>query len=412
MSNAVVHTPWDRMRAHWSARSWLRTFHVVTGVPVALPACCAIVALFTVSVLLIWTIVVPLIGLLLIFWSVPLFTALQRGRFAAFLGVDIPPVPRRPGTGNPMKRLLLDVRSRSTWRQLAYHLLAPLISVIGFLGVVLAWSGGLVAAAFAVRLWAVGGTWRSAPLALLALALFVAGPWLAQATATLDLIAAEALLGPSLSEQLAQRVETLQESRAEVIDAADAERRRIERDLHDGAQQRLVSLAMNLGMARAAFTDLPAPAREAIAQAHEESKQALKELRDLVRGLHPAVLSDEGLDAALSGLATRAPFPVRLRVQVPERASPVIEAVAFFVISEALANVAKHAQASGAEVTARRDGDLLRLEVVDDGRGGAEPGGGTGLRGLAQRVGSVDGRLSIHSPRGGPTTISVELPCA
>ncbi len=169
---------------------------------------------------------------------------------------------------------------------------------------------------------------------------------------------------------------------------------------------------MNLGMARAAFTDLPGPARETISRAHEEAKQALKELRDLVRGLHPAVLSDEGLDAALSGLAARAPLPVRLRVEVPERASPTIEAVAFFVISEALANVAKHARASAAEVTARREGDLLLLEVTDDGRGGAEPDAGTGLRGLSQRVGSVDGRLSIDSPPGGPTTISVELPCA
>ncbi|WP_405147097.1 sensor histidine kinase [Sphaerisporangium sp. NBC_01403] len=412
MTHAEVATPWDKMRAHWSAPTWLRTFHVVTGVPIALAALFAVAGLALVSVLFAWTLVAPLVALPLLFWSARMFTRLQRARFAAFLGVDIPAVPRRPGTGNPAVRLFRDARTRSTWRQLGYHMLAPLISGAGFVAVVMVWSACLVAAALAVQVWSVGGGWRSAPLALLALALCVAAPWLARAITALDVIAAEALLGPSLSEQLALRVETLKESRAEVIDAADAERRRIERDLHDGAQQRLVSLAMNLGMARAAFTDLPGPARETISRAHEEAKQALKELRDLVRGLHPAVLSDEGLDAALSGLAARAPLPVRLRVEVPERASPTIEAVAFFVISEALANVAKHARASAAEVTARREGDMLLLEVTDDGRGGAEPDAGTGLRGLSQRVGSVDGRLSIDSPPGGPTTISVELPCA
>jgi signal transduction histidine kinase len=168
---------------------------------------------------------------------------------------------------------------------------------------------------------------------------------------------------------------------------------------------------MNLGMARATLTDIPEPAREVIAQAHEEAKQALKELRDLVRGLHPAVLNDEGLDAALSGLAARAPFPVRLRVDMRERASPTIEAVAFFVVSETLTNIAKHARASSAQVAVDRRGDLLHLTVFDDGRGGADLDGGTGLRGLAQRVGSVDGILHIDSPSGGPTTIRVELPC-
>nr|WP_225311862.1 histidine kinase [Microbispora cellulosiformans] len=186
----------------------------------------------------------------------------------------------------------------------------------------------------------------------------------------------------------------------------------MERDLHDGTQQRLVSLALNLGMARTAFTDLPDPARQVIVRSHEEAKQALKELRDVVRGLHPAVLNDQGLDAALSGLAARAPFPVRLSVDVPERASAVIEAVAFFVVSEALTNVAKHARASEADVTVRRDGDVLHLLVRDNGQGGAEPAKGSGLRGLAQRAGSVDGTLRIDSPSGGPTTIEVELPCA
>ncbi|MFC7649363.1 histidine kinase [Streptosporangium lutulentum] len=334
------------------------------------------------------------------------------------------PVLRLPGRGdpraatplrggNPLKRLLDEARTRSTWRQIGYHLTSPLISGIGFVMVVGAWSGSLVTAALAVRRWNLDGTWASvgvAQFALLSAALFVAGPWVVRGVAALDVIAAEALLGPSLSDELVLRVETLRESRAEVVDAADAERRRIERDLHDGTQQRLVSLAMNLGMARANLVDLPEPAREVIAQAHEEAKQALKELRDLVRGLHPAVLSDEGLDAALSGLAARAPLPVRLRVDIPERASPTIEAVAFFVVSETLTNIAKHARASSAQVTIDRRGDLLHLTIFDDGRGGAASTGNRAARpGPARRI---RGRRPAHrQPPGGPTTIRVELPC-
>jgi signal transduction histidine kinase len=240
-----------------------------------------------------------------------------------------------------------------------------------------------------------------------------------------DEAAGRALLGPSRGEALALRVESLARSRAEVLAATDAERRRIERDLHDGAQRRLVSLAMHLGMARASLTDAPEPVRQVIEQAHEEATEALAELRQLVRGLHPAVLDDRGLDAALSGIAATAPLPVGLAVDLTGRCSPAVEAVAYFVVSEALTNVAKHAGASRAEVRVDRAGDRLRIVVSDDGRGGAtlgpaDPldsggpganGGGTGLRGLAQRAAAVDGTLSVHSPPGGPTAITVELPC-
>jgi len=178
--------------------------------------------------------------------------------------------------------------------------------------------------------------------------------------------------------------------------------RRIERDLHDGAQQRLVSLAMNLGMARSAFTGAPEPVRRAIADAHEEAVLALSELREFIRGLYPAMLSHRGLVAALSGLAARAPLPVRLHVEVPRPASPSVEAVAYFIVSEALTNVAKHARATRAEVTVTRHGDVLCIAVTDDGSGGAvladsdgaesATGTGTGLRGLAQRAAAVDAR--------------------
>ncbi|MGW0809606.1 sensor histidine kinase [Nonomuraea sp. NPDC002799] len=379
----------------WSARAWLDTAHVMIGLPVG----ALLGGLTLVSVA-----VPPLLRT-----GMPWFNRVQRSRFEAFAGVRIP-VAESPGR----------LRSPATLRQIGYHVLSPFVSAVAAFLVAAAWGGAVVGLlaflppqlqrpplefVFDLRDQRVLSVFMAAGLVLLLLA-----PLLARAMAALDLSIARTLLGPSRSE-LGQRIETLTESRAGVIDAADAERRRIERDLHDGAQQRLVSLAMNLGLARATLTDLPEPAREAIVRAHEEAKQALKELRDFVRGLHPAVLNDQGLDAALSGVAARAPFPVRLRVDIERRTTPTIEAVAFFIVSEALTNIAKHAAATRAEVSVRREHDRLHVLVYDDGCGGARPDGGTGLRGLAQRVDAVDGTLRLSSPLGGPTTIEVDLPC-
>jgi signal transduction histidine kinase len=307
---------------------------------------------------------VAVLVLVLVPWLVQGLSALQRDRLRATLGAEIPTPVR------PLER---------TGHQLAYHLLAL------FTGV----GGGLL------------------------VPLFPVAPGLAGRVTRADERMARALLGPGRRESLAQRVESLARSRADLVAAADAERRRIERDLHDGAQQRLVSLAMNLGMARERFESEPEPIRQVIAAAHDEAVLALTELREFIRGLHPAVLNDRGLDAALSGLAARAPLPVRLRVDVPEPAAPGVEAVAYFIVSEAITNVVKHAQATRAEVTATRAGDVLRITVTDDGHGGAVPsaGDGTGLRGLEQRAAAVDGTLSIDSPPGGPTVITAELPC-
>jgi signal transduction histidine kinase len=163
-------------------------------------------------------------------------------------------------------------------------------------------------------------------------------------------------------------------------------------------------------MARAQTTSLD-EAHQAIAAAHEETKAALAELRNLVRGLHPPVLEDRGLDAALSGVAARMPIPVRLTVDVPRRPPPTIEAVAYFVVSEGLTNITKHAQASQAGVLVQQDGDRLHVIVTDDGVGGADPASGSGLAGLARRAESVDGTLDLASPPGGPTLLTVDLPC-
>ncbi|MGH6657036.1 MAG: sensor histidine kinase, partial [Actinocrinis sp.] len=188
----------------------------------------------------------------------------------------------------------------------------------------------------------------------------------------------------------------------------------IERDLHDGAQQRLMSLAMNLGLARKtlrASSGVPDEAMRVIVEAHEQAKEAMTELRDLVRGLHPAVLDDRGLDAALSGIAARSAVPVRLAVALDRPLPPSVETVAYFLVSEALANVAKHSNASEATVEVRAGADLLFVRIADDGVGGADPLRGTGLAGLAQRVASVDGALRVSSPIGGPTVLTAELPC-
>jgi len=200
-------------------------------------------------------------------------------------------------------------------------------------------------------------------------------------------------------------------SRARVLAAGDDARRRVVRDLHDGAQQRLVSLAMTLGRAKNRLGDKEPAVRTLIEEAHSEAMQAIAEIRDLTRGLHPPVLTDRGLDAALSAVAARSPVPVRLSVDVQPRPSLTIESIAYFVVTEALANVAKHAEAAQAEVRVTRVGDVLRVEVRDDGQGGADPAGGSGLRGLTDRVAGVDGRLTVDSPPGGGTTLIAEVPC-
>ncbi|TDD24234.1 sensor histidine kinase [Nonomuraea diastatica] len=217
---------------------------------------------------------------------------------------------------------------------------------------------------------------------------------------------ARAVLAPQGSELY----EVLR-SRARLVDAFEMERRRIERDLHDGAQQRLVSLSMRLGLAR---LDLPedSPTGRLIGLAHDEAKQALAELRELIRDVHSQVLTDRGLGAAVQDVAGRSPVPVDVDLQLPGRLPTAVEVTAYYVVSEALANLAKHAQATRGAVTGRLERGTLVVEVRDDGVGGADPARGTGLTGLADRLAVVRGRLSVSSPAGGPTLVRVEIPCA
>ena len=207
-----------------------------------------------------------------------------------------------------------------------------------------------------------------------------------------------------------ERVDDLRGARQRILAAADDERRRIERDLHDGAQQRMVSVAVTLGLAEQRFASDPDGAKELIAQARIEAQAAVKELRELARGIHPAVLSDHGLGPALEALASRAPVPVDVS-GVPEcPLANEVEACAYFVTAEALTNVAKYAHASSASVELTLDDGKLRVQVRDDGVGGADPSTGTGLRGLRDRVDALDGDLEVDSPPGGGTTVTVEVP--
>jgi signal transduction histidine kinase len=257
----------------------------------------------------------------------------------------------------------------------------------------------LAFAAFLVCVWAIttrGYFWPAWPILVLVVAFA---------------IHAAVVLGPALrSGALAERIATLETSRAGAIDQQESELRRIERDLHDGAQARIVALGMSLGMAEQKLASDPDGAREMLADARRGAREALEELRDLARGIHPPVLADRGLEAAISALAGRTPLHVRLMADLDRRPAAPVESAAYFIVAEALANVGKHARAEHVDIAVRRRGESLVVEVVDDGVGGASLSG-SGLQGLARRVEALDGALEIASPQGGPTTIRAVMPC-
>jgi signal transduction histidine kinase len=237
--------------------------------------------------------------------------------------------------------------------------------------------------------------------------LVVVVPWLARGYTWL----ARWLLAPSARTRLAARVEELTETRAGAVDAHGAELRRIERDLHDGTQARLVAIGLRLGLAKQGIADDPQRAARLLGDAEADTQAAMAELRQVVRGIYPPVLSDRGLDGAVTALVAGAAVPVRTEVAPVGRLPAAVEAAAYFTIAEALSNVAKHSQATRAWVQVRRGGDTLQVVVGDDGRGGAAEQDGTGLAGIRRRVAALDGHTRLSSPPGGPTELTVELPC-
>ncbi|MEV6828407.1 sensor histidine kinase [Amycolatopsis sp. NPDC051102] len=306
----------------------------------------------------------------------------ERGWAGRMLSVPLPRVERRPVEGLPLlRRWVTRLSDPTTWRDLAYLMAAfP-----------------LACAELAIAL---------ASIVLLPMAIWVT-PWLGYLHGELAL----ALLGPDRTKRLEQKAERLQASRARGVDAAEAERRRIERDLHDGAQQRLVAVAMSLGRAKSKFDHDPQAVRELIDEAHSDAKLAVSELRDLARGIYPAVLGDRGLDAALSAQAAKSPIPVDVRVDVEPRPPAAVETTAYFIVGETLTNIAKHSGASEAGVKVWRTDDHVVVEITDNGHGGAEVRPGGGLAGLADRAATIDGVITVVSPVGGPTVIRADLPC-
>ena len=214
------------------------------------------------------------------------------------------------------------------------------------------------------------------------------------------------------TEHLEQRVQVLTESRADSLDHSAAELRRIERDLHDGAQARLVALSMSLGMADDLFTDDPEAARQMVAEARATTGAALGDLRDVVRGIHPPVLADRGLTGAVQALALDMALPVRVETALGGRPPAPIESAVYFAVAECLANIGKHSGAHHAWVNLEHDGSLLRVRVGDDGHGGADPTRGTGMRGVMRRLAAFDGTMNLSSPTQGPTIVTLEVPCA
>ncbi|MFJ9691514.1 sensor domain-containing protein [Kitasatospora sp. NPDC101183] len=354
-------------------------------------------------------------------------------RAAARAGVEVP----RPYRPEPpeferdivgwMRRCKWILTDPATWRDLLWLLANSAVGLLGFLPAAvlyyvlegLALAGGLWRPVLRAQ-----GTGReyflvpvqSRPGALFAacaaIALLLAwvrfGPVLLLGHAHL----ARLLLGPTERSRLALRVRHLAETRTGAVDAAAAELRRIERDLHDGAQARLVGLGLTLGALERHLGEESPQARRLLGEARTSSVTALRELRDLVRGIHPPVLAERGLADALRALGLASPLRVAVAVDIPGEVAPPLESALYFAVSELLANALKHAEAEEVEVRAWYDGAVLRARVADDGRGGADIAGGTGLHGIRRRLATFDGTLDIGSPPGGPTAITMEIPCA
>lgn len=335
----------------------------------------------------------------------------ERQRAMALYDVPIaPPMRRRTlrtGGIRYIAQAFIDLVDPVTWRTLLHHFLSMLLGTL----MVALWGLGIRVTVATIDS---GFAWLVGPLSLAIIVLYI---YLA---GLLDRRMSVALLGPSSNAVLLEKVDTLADARQGAVDAASIERQRIERNLHDGVQPQLVSVAMTLGMARSKFDSDPEAAKALLEQAHGEAKASITELRQLARGIHPAVLTDRGLDAALSAVASRCPVPTTISVDVPGRAAPEAEAVIYFAVSEALTNVAKHSGATECSVTVVQhdpdaEGCQLVARIRDNGAGGAKVGEGLGQGGLAgmrDRVRAAGGTMLIESPTGGPTIITVEVPCA
>ncbi|MCX5177599.1 sensor histidine kinase [Streptomyces virginiae] len=393
MSHAVPDN--DRpppVRAVFSAVTWKEIAYLVSNLPLAIVGFVyAVVMVSTAGGLSVTAVGIPLLACGL--YLSRQLGRLDRARARGLLGVRVDeptPIPGPKRSGGFFPWLWTSIKDPVGWRTVLYQLIRLPWGVLTF---TVALTGLFV-------LWPVL-------------------PYLVRLMANVDRAMVRGLLSPS--DDLERRIAELESDRGVVVDTAAADLRRIERDLHDGAQARLVALAMGLGLAKEKLLEDPEGAAAMVDEAHGEVKLALQELRDLARGIHPAVLTDRGLDAALSSVAARCVVPVKVAVDLPAdpsgdpsrgRPAEAIEGIAYFVVSELLQNVSKHAGpgARGATVEVWRAGARLMIRVSDDGRGGASPSGGSGLAGLAERLGAVDGVLVVDSPAGVGTVVTAELP--
>ncbi|MFI6764721.1 sensor histidine kinase [Streptomyces sp. NPDC050355] len=397
---ALGQNPLKMLRSSWP---WRSLAYLLSGVAFGALATAVLVSALIAGIVSL-IVVVGAVLLLGVALSGIAVTRFERWRLRL---VDLDPVPdphqapERPGLRGWLRTRL---REPATWRELGFTAVSS---------AALWWMDFLVLG-FALVVPVVvmyspaddPGAW---PLTIVGLCLLVAAPYTITAWAGARAALTRLMLAPRDSE-LGRQLIDVRASRARLVDAFDAERRRIERDLHDGAQQRLVSLNVTLGLARLDVAP-DSPLAGQIADAQAQVTLAVEELRELSRGVHPKALTDHGLPAAVENLAARSALPVTADIRLPRRVPVAVETTAYFVIAEALTNATKHSRATRAEVHARLHTDVLTLSVSDDGIGGAAPEGGTGLTGLADRVAAADGRLRISSPPGGPTLLHVELPC-
>ncbi|EFL34189.1 two-component system sensor kinase [Streptomyces viridochromogenes DSM 40736] len=367
-------------RLAYDRHTWKEIAHLLANLPAALLGFTYVVTMLSIG----FGLTVTVIGFPLL--AVGLMGArqlgrLERARARTLLGVrvDEPSRLRLRGGGGFFQRLWMQLKDPVGWRTVLYEFIRLPWGVLTF----------SVTLASLFVLWPVL-------------------PYIARGLTNADRAMVRGLLSPS--DELERRIAELESDRGVVVDTAAADLRRIERDLHDGAQARLVNLAMGLGLAKEKVLEDPDAAAAMVSEAHGEVKLALQELRDLARGIHPAVLTDRGLDAALSSIASRCTAPVKVTVDLEARPAAAIEGIAYFTVSELLQNISKHSGAKSASVDVWRTDDRLLIQVWDDGRGGARLDRGTGMKGLADRLDAVDGLFVLESPEGGPTTVTAELP--
>ncbi|MDI2126968.1 sensor histidine kinase [Yinghuangia seranimata] len=419
-------------RAPISARTWGETIHLTLNLFVGTVGFIFVVVLVTLGVGLtpLFLVGLPMLAGTVI--SCRGWGAMERARARALMGEDtLAPAPFKQKSSGAWGWIKSGLGDGPGWRAALYLFLMLPWGIFTFTMAVTLWAVTLSLIAYpalqplyrmadqpGAMLWGdgpkqpgddfyvAGPLWVTVTVLIGVVMLFLT-PQLIRGLAWVDRVMVRALLGTAF---LSQQVQELTESRGAALDTGAADLRRIERDLHDGAQARLVSLAMDLGLAKEKMNEDPESAQRMVSEAHNEVKLALRELRDLARGIHPAVLTDRGLDAALSAVAAKCTVPVQVTVDLPLRPSAPVETAAYYCVSELLTNVSKHSGATSAKVTVSARGKQLYAVVEDNGRGGADPAHGTGLAGLGERVRGVGGALHVDSPVGGPTRATVTLP--